>query len=366
MSFLRGAGKYFHIPSHFNKVGVLHCCLHGFGAMATLDGMNIWSQDNTFWKTRARYLQISLVSTSIIFLSASTSEFVDVFYYSSSESLEPMRGLACVVYAQEGPPTETCCAGWRLQSLPLSRTRCRIHKVFIVSNLECHNDLIQRRQWHPTPVLLPEKSYGQRSLVGCSPRGRWGSDMTEQLHFHFSLSCIGEGNGNPLQCSCLENPRDGRAWWAPVYGVTQSRTRLKWWLRNNDLSTFCLQNILIFWLGHRDQLLILNNSPNRKLFIRLFGVKRILSFEITTRDHFSSDGKESACNVGDPGLIPGSRRSLGEGNGYHLQYSCLENPMDRGAWRATVSPWDRKELDTTEQHFHFSWILGGRGSKWGR
>ena len=53
------------------------------------------------------------------------------------------------------------------------------------------------------------------------------SDTTEQLHFHFSLSCIGEGNGNPLQCSCLENPRDGGAWWAAVYGVAQSRTRLK-------------------------------------------------------------------------------------------------------------------------------------------
>ena len=52
-------------------------------------------------------------------------------------------------------------------------------------------------------------------------------DMTERLHFRFSLSCIGEGNGNPLQCSCLENPRDGEAWWAAVYGVTQSRTRLK-------------------------------------------------------------------------------------------------------------------------------------------
>ena len=51
--------------------------------------------------------------------------------------------------------------------------------------------------------------------------------MTERLHFHFSLSCTGEGNGNPLQCSCLENPRDGGAWWAAVYGVAQSRTRLK-------------------------------------------------------------------------------------------------------------------------------------------
>ena len=57
--------------------------------------------------------------------------------------------------------------------------------------------------------------------------GSLESDTTEQLHFHFSLSCIGEGNGNPLQCSCLENPRDGEAWWAAVYGVAQSRTRLK-------------------------------------------------------------------------------------------------------------------------------------------
>ena len=80
---------------------------------------------------------------------------------------------------------------------------------------------------HPTPVLLPGKCHGQRSLVGCSPCGRWGSDTIEWLHFHFSLSCIGEGNGNPLQCSCLENPREGGAWWAAVYGVAQSRTRLK-------------------------------------------------------------------------------------------------------------------------------------------
>ena len=84
-----------------------------------------------------------------------------------------------------------------------------------------------RRQWHPTPVLLPGKSHGRRSLEGCSPWGRWGSDTTEWLHFHFSLSCIGEGNGNPLQCSCLENPGDRGAWWAAIYGVAQSRTWLK-------------------------------------------------------------------------------------------------------------------------------------------
>ena len=86
----------------------------------------------------------------------------------------------------------------------------------------------RRRQWHPTPVLLPGKSHGWRSLIGGSPWGRTESDTTERLQFHFSLSCIGEGNGNPLQCSCLENPRDGEAWWAAVYEVAQNRTRLKW------------------------------------------------------------------------------------------------------------------------------------------
>ena len=86
----------------------------------------------------------------------------------------------------------------------------------------------RRRQWHPIPVLLPGKSHGWRSLVGCSPWGHEESDTTEWLHFHFSLSCIGEGNGNPLQRSCLENPRDRGARWAAVYGVAQSRTRLKW------------------------------------------------------------------------------------------------------------------------------------------
>ena len=94
-------------------------------------------------------------------------------------------------------------------------------------NLDEPKTLSRKRRWHPTPVLLPGKSHGRRSLVGCSPWGREELDATEQLPFHFSLSCIGEGNGNPLQCSCLENPRDGRAWWAAFYGIAQNRTRLK-------------------------------------------------------------------------------------------------------------------------------------------
>ena len=98
-------------------------------------------------------------------------------------------------------------------------------------------------QWHPTLVLLAGKSHGWRSLVGYSPWGRWESDTTEWLHFHFSLLCIGEENGNPLQCSCLENPRDRGAWWAAVYGVAQSRTRLK---RLSSNSSFILQALGIY------------------------------------------------------------------------------------------------------------------------
>ena len=123
----------------------------------------------------------------------------------------------------------------------------------ILFNILCE---VRRRQWQPTPVLLPGKSHGQRSLVGCSPWGRWGSDTTERLHFHFSLSCTGEGNGNPLQCSCLENPRNGGAWWAAVYGVTRSQTRLKR-LSSSSISMWSISLInfrrlnLFWWIKWR-------------------------------------------------------------------------------------------------------------------
>ena len=81
--------------------------------------------------------------------------------------------------------------------------------------------------------------------------GSLESDTTERLHFHISLSCIGEGNGNPLQCSCLENPRDGGAWWAAVYGVEQSRTRLK---RLSSSSSMAVKSYL---LGHQGTPLVL-------------------------------------------------------------------------------------------------------------
>ena len=160
---------------------------------------------------------------------------------------------------------------------------------------------IRRRQWHPTPVLLPGKSHGWGSLVGCSPWGRWESDATERLCFHFSLSCVGEGNGNPLQCSCLENPRDGGACWAAVYGVAQSQTRLK---RLSSSSS--------------------SSSPQET--VNMF------------------KGKESACNAdyrlqcGTPGFNPWVGRIPWRRVWLHipLQYPYMENSMGRGAWRAIV------------------------------
>ena len=83
--------------------------------------------------------------------------------------------------------------------------------------------------------------------------------LTERLHFHCSLSCIGEGNGNPLQCSCLENPRDGGAWWGAVYGVAQSWTRLKRLSSSSRLVIIFLprsEHLLISWLQASSALIL--------------------------------------------------------------------------------------------------------------
>ena len=122
------------------------------------------------------------------------------------------------------------------------------HRVFPAKEIQQWTKCSwRRRQWHSTPVLLPGKSHGWRSLKGCSPWGRWELDMTQWLHFHFSLSCIGEANGNPLQCSCLENPRDGGAWWAAVYGIALSQTRLK---RLSSSSSKCSWEYLALAMNH--------------------------------------------------------------------------------------------------------------------
>ena len=142
--------------------------------------------------------------------------------------------------------------------------------------------LYWRRHWWPTPALLPGKSTYLRSLVGCSPWGREESDTTERLHFQFSLSCTGEGNGNPLQCSCLENPRDRGAWWAAVYGVAQGRTQLKRLSSSSNSQLYleckecdgyvwdqvCLRGCLITCLC-KDRIWIIN-SKWKRLMYRLY------------------------------------------------------------------------------------------------
>ena len=146
----------------------------------------------------------------------------------SQQLVGPEALLRPPTWCGEGQCAEGSKCSWLLSSLlPFLTAWTSCHRPWIDS---LHNYFLahfRRRQWHPSPVLLPGKSHGQRSLVGCSAWGRQELDTTEQLHFHVSLSYTGEGNGSPLQCSCLENPRDVGAWWAAIYGVAQSQTRLK-------------------------------------------------------------------------------------------------------------------------------------------
>ena len=101
--------------------------------------------------------------------------------------------------------------------------RSFLYSSSVYSWLGSANTQQRRRQWQPTPVLLLGKSHGRRSLEGCSPWGREESDTTEQLDFHFSLSCTGEGNGNTLQCSFLENPGTGEPGGLPSMGSHRIR-----------------------------------------------------------------------------------------------------------------------------------------------
>ena len=169
---------------------------------------------------------------------------------------------------------------------------------------------------HSSP--LPGKSHGRRSLVSCSPWGRSELDTIERLHFHFSLSCIGEGNGNPLQCSWLENPRGGGAWWASVCGVAQSRTQLK------QLSSSSSRVRSMGTKAWKTCCFSGNYSRVGKICWRRDRLPTPVFLGFTG----GSAGKESACNVGDLSLIPGLGRSPGEGKAYPPQYSGLENSMD--------------------------------------
>ena len=152
------------------------------------------------------------------------------------------------------------------------------------------------KQYVPTYQHLPHLSEHFRSREILAPIHylKYPALSLKNLNFTWVEITSGEGNGNPLQCSCLENPVDGGAWWAAVYGVAQSRSRLK----RLSSSSSSFQNG--FWL-----------------------------YMITSLP-------ANAGNAGDRGSFPGSRRPPGVGNGNLLQYSCLKNSTDRGAWWVTV------------------------------
>ena len=155
-------------------------------------------------------------------------------------------------------------------------------------------------------------------------------DTTERLHFHPSLSCLGEGNGNPLQCSCLENPRERGAWWAAVYGVAQSRTRLK---RLSSTPALAVQRHYLCWWC--PLLVTVRISTLFKQRSTSLGASQV-ALEVKSLPGSAGDAR-------DEGLIPGSGRSPGGGHGNPLEYSCLENPMERRSWWA-ASPQGRQEI----------------------
>ena len=200
-----------------------------------------------------------------------------------------------------------------------------------------------------TPVLLPGKSHGRRSLVGCSPRGCEESDMTERLHFQFSLSFIGKGNGNPLQCSCLENPRDGEAWWAAVCGVAQSWTRLKRLSSSSSSDMYsplsyytdylhCPKNPLCFSYSSYSSLFPMSCITTDLFTLHSFVFSGMSSSGSHTMYHFpgGSDGKESACQRRRPWFDSWVRKIHWRRKCQGTQCPCLENPMGRGTWQATV------------------------------
>ena len=159
----------------------------------------------------------------------------------------------------------------------------------------------------------------------------------------YTIHLYGEGNGTPLQYSCLENPMDRGAWSAAVHGISRSWTR-----RSNFTFTFHFHALEKEMATHSSVLAWRISGTGKPGGLPSLGSHRVghdwsdlaaaaaAAYIYTLGFPCSSVGKESACNAGDPGSIPGLGRSPGEGNGNPLQYSCLENPMDRGAWWATV------------------------------
>ena len=202
-----------------------------------------------------------------------------------------------------------------------------------------------RRQWHPTPVLLPGKSHGQRSLVGCSPWGHSESGMTEWLHFHFSLSCIGEGNGSPLQCSCLENTRDGAAWWAAVHGVTQSQTRLKWLSSSSIHTSECPLDCKEIQPVHSrgDQPWVFFGRNDAEAETPVLWPPHEKSWLIGKDSNAGRDWGQKEKGMTEDEMAGWHHRLSG------LEFEWIPGVGDGHGGLACCDSWGRKESDTTEQ-----------------
>ena len=187
-----------------------------------------------------------------------------------------------------------------------------------------------------------EEPGGLQSMGSLRVRHNWATSL--------SFLCIGEGNGSPLQCSCLENPRDGGAWWAAVYGVTQSRTRLKRLSSNSSSTRITLLNTLSLFIHsfYKQCLHCTTYQTSFKIaqkwlsaYIPMIGAVCLQQTPLVSSLSFlvfpnGSLVKNLPANAGDVASIPRSGRSLGERYGNLLQYSCLGDAMNRGAWQGTI------------------------------
>ena len=221
--YLITTGNY---HSHLETRSQHHRC-HRLLSLVSVNNKHI----SWMWGHRALYPGVVGWAPALVFLGWGWG-WGGVWLLYTANLVSAVQWSKSTIYVYISPPSWTTLLPTFPTSTPLghhralSWTPCVIQQLpssYLFYTWSC---IRGRGQWHPTPVLLPGKSHGWRSLVA-AVHGVVELDTTEWLHFHFSLSCVGEGNGNPLQCSCLENPRDRGAWWTAVYGVAQSWTWLK-------------------------------------------------------------------------------------------------------------------------------------------
>ena len=172
---------------------------------------------------------------------------------------------------------------WSLQFYETSsnHSNATVSSSLVQSCLLCGcNSGVGEGNGNPPQYPGLENPHGQRSLVGCSPWGRWVSDTTERLHFHFSLLCIGEGKGSPLQCSCLENPRTGEPGGLQSMGSHKNWTRLSSNSSSSSGVLSCLSRVpsLVLWARWQQlMLLCIYHLPDTVIMIHTLHILSLAS-----------------------------------------------------------------------------------------